>query len=55
MNCDLCVYYVYDESEECSICMADFDEDEWVRMYSRNKDCPYFRAEDEYGIVRKQN
>ena len=55
-NCDLCMNYEYDEEFECYVCTMDLDEDE---MYSfvtgKFRDCPYFRAGDEYTIVRKQN
>lgn len=55
MDCENCVYYVFDENDECYICMADMDEDEAVRLLSAGGGCPYFRREDEYGVVRKQN
>ncbi len=55
MDCENCVYYVFDDDEECYICLANMDEDEAVRLFSGNSACPYYRREDEYGIVRKQN
>ncbi|MBQ7288905.1 MAG: hypothetical protein IJW78_04165 [Clostridia bacterium] len=55
MDCENCVYYVFDENDECYYCMADMDEDETVRLMQSQKGCPYFRREDEYGVVRKQN
>ncbi len=54
-NCDTCVNYVYDEEEECYFCMVDLDEDEMYRFLSGNRwECPYFRLEDEYAVVRHQ-
>lgn len=54
-NCDMCVNYVYDEDYECYICMANLDEDEMYRFLTRNhNECPYFRLDDEYGVVRHQ-
>ncbi len=55
MDCESCVYYMYDEYEDCYICTVNMDEDEAVRLFSGNTACPYYRREDEYGIVRKQN
>lgn len=55
-NCEFCMNYAYDEEFDCYVCAVDLDEDE---MYSfvtgKFRDCPYFRAGDEYTIVRKQN
>lgn len=54
-NCDTCVNYVYDEEEECYFCTVDLDEDEMYRFLSGNRwECPYFRLEDEYAVVRHQ-
>ncbi len=54
-NCDTCVNYVYDEEDECYFCMVDLDEDEMYRFLSGNRwECPYFRLEDEYAVVRHQ-
>ncbi len=54
-NCDCCVNYVYDEDYEYYVCEADLDEDELGRFLSGDfSDCPYFRLDDEYGIVKKQ-
>ncbi len=55
-NCEYCMYYEYDEFYECYTCCMNLDEDEMSRFISGNfKSCPYFRAGDEYSIVRKQN
>ena len=54
-NCDMCVNYVYDEDYECYNCLVNLDEDEMVRFLTDRFDaCPYFRLDDEYGVVRKQ-
>ena len=56
MNCEQCVYYVYDEEYEDYTCLANMDEDEYIRFVSSGqKDCPFFRLDDEYAVVRKQN
>ena len=54
-NCDACVNYVYDEEYECYSCLVNLDEDEMYRFLSdQQKDCPYFRLDDEYAVVRHQ-
>lgn len=54
-NCDVCVNYVYDEDYECYCCLVNLDEDEMYRFLSGSqRECPYFRLDDEYGVVRKQ-
>ncbi len=54
-NCECCAYYVYDEDYECYSCEMDLDEDEMVRFLSASyENCPYFRLDDEYGVVRHQ-
>lgn len=53
--CDKCVYYIYDDMWECYCCMINLDEDEMYRFLSgAQRECPYFRLEDEYGVVRHQ-
>lgn len=55
-NCDMCVNFVYDEDCDGYICLADMDEDDYLRFASNGSSaCPFFRLDDEYGIVRKQN
>ncbi len=52
----MCAYYVYDEDCDGYVCLADMDEDDYMRYIStRDKGCPFFRLDDEYKIVRKQN
>lgn len=54
-NCESCAYFVYDDDTECYICEINLDEDEMVRFMSDTYyDCPYYRLDDEYAIVRKQ-
>ena len=54
-NCDTCVNYVYDEDYECYSCLVNLDEDEMFRFLSgTQRECPYYRMDDEYGVVRHQ-
>ena len=54
-NCESCMYYDYDEDYECYTCEVSLDEDEMVKfMQDKFYHCPYYRAGDEYLIVRKQ-
>lgn len=54
-GCDICVNYVYDEDYECYTCLVNLDEDEMYRFLSGSQhECPYFRLDDEYGVVRHQ-
>lgn len=53
--CDSCVYWVFDEEDEDYACCMEFDEDEVYRFYAAGgAECPYYRADDEYGVVRHQ-
>lgn len=55
-RCESCVNYVFDEDCECYCCMVDLDEDEAYRSMSDSEyGCPYYRLDDEYAVVRKQN
>ena len=55
-SCELCMYYEYDDEYECYVCSMNLDEDEMYRFLKGSFDnCSYFRAGDEYSIVRKQN
>ena len=52
-GCDMCVNYVYDEDYECYSCMVNLDV--LYRLLSgTQRECPYFRPDDEYGVVRHQ-
>lgn len=53
--CESCVNYVYDEDCECYVCQVNLDEDELYRFLSgNNRECPYFRLDDEYTLARRQ-
>ena len=55
-NCEFCVNYVYDDDYGDRICLAQMDEDDYMRFISRaDNNCPFFHIDDEYKIVRKQN
>lgn len=55
-DCDNCVYFVYDEEYDSYLCEINLDEDEMERFLRGGADeCAYFRLDDEYGVVRKQN
>lgn len=54
-NCDECAFYVYNDDFECYQCEINMDEDEMYRFMSApDYACPYFRAEDDYFLARKQ-
>lgn len=54
-SCDACVNYVYDEDCEYYYCLVNLDEDEMYRFLSgTQRECPYFRPDDEYAVVRHQ-
>ena len=55
MNCDYCSNYIYDEEDDCYYCDVNLDEDEYYRLVHNNyKNCPYYRSNDYYKIVRHQ-
>lgn len=55
-NCEDCMNGAFDEEYEEYYCTLSLDEDEYARFLERaNASCPYFRAGDDYSIVRKQN
>lgn len=54
-NCEMCAHFVSDD-EFGDYCSVNLDEDEMARFLTQNtKGCHYFRLDDEYGVVRKQN
>ena len=54
-NCEMCMYYDYDDEYECYICEVNLDEDEMSRFMSNSfETCPYFKFGNEYSIVKKQ-
>ena len=55
-DCDTCENLLYDEEMREYYFDIDMDEDEMLRfMTYSNYNCPYYRTNDEYRIVRKQN
>ncbi len=55
-SCETCSNYNYDDDFECYCCDVNLDEDELMRFMSgSNYSCPYYRLDDDYAIVRKQN
>jgi len=55
MNCDDCNYYEWDDEDEYYYCSVNMDEDDYARMVQgHSRQCPYYRHEDEYQIVRHQ-
>lgn len=54
--CESCSHYVYNEDWECYECLMSPDEDEYARfLSSAGRECPYYRDDDEYKLVRHQN
>ena len=54
-NCESCLHYEYDEEYEYYVCTKNLDEDEMYRFLTDTYyDCPYYKLNDEYRIVRKQ-
>lgn len=54
--CEFCAYYTYNEDTQEDECLINLDEDDVYRFYSGSNDtCPYFRMDDEYKIVERQN
>ena len=55
MNCDNCRYYIYDEEYDEYICDVNMDEDDYSRILQRGSgECPFWRSDDEYAVVRHQ-
>lgn len=54
-SCDYCSNLVYDEELEDYVCDAILDEDDIARLYGNKEfSCPYFRADDDYKLARRQ-
>ena len=54
-RCEECEFYDYDEELDAYVCQVNLDEDEMYRFLSgTQQQCPYFRLDDEYGVVRHQ-
>lgn len=55
-SCESCVNNVYDEETQSYSCEVALDEDEIYRLFNEPcYACPYYRLDDEYAVVRKQN
>ncbi len=55
-SCEYCFNYVFDDEMGCYVCDVNLDEDEMYKFLSGSFfNCPYFRLDDDYKIVRKQN
>ena len=55
IKCESCVNYVFDDEYGFNSCMVNLDEDEMQHFLSGTiEDCPYYRLDDEYGVVRSQ-
>ena len=54
-TCETCAYNVYDDELDEYVCEAYLDEDEFYRLLQRGGACPYYRAGDDYELVRQQN
>ncbi|MBQ9827147.1 MAG: hypothetical protein IJM62_00530 [Lachnospiraceae bacterium] len=55
MNCEECSFYEYDDEEEEYFCSVNMDEDEYARLLEQgSRECPYFRFDNEYEIVKHQ-
>lgn len=55
VSCDTCENYRYDEDYGYYVCEASLDEDEMAAFLGNQRfSCPYYQADDEYRIVRKQ-
>ncbi len=54
-ECDSCTHYVFNEETEEYECLVTLDEDDYYNFISRkSRCCPYYRRDDEYGVVKKQ-
>ncbi|MCQ2422549.1 MAG: DUF6472 family protein [Lachnospiraceae bacterium] len=54
-NCEYCLFYEYDEEDECYYCTKDLDEDEMAHFLAGHHfECPFFQYGNEYSIVKKQ-
>ena len=53
--CEFCTNYIYEEEDDCYYCDVNLDEDEMYRFLSGNfRECPYYRSDVVYRIVRHQ-
>jgi len=55
-NCESCVNYVWDDETGAYVCLANLDEDEYLKFLQSSYDsCPFYQLYDEYKTVRRQN
>ena len=55
-QCMFCLNYEYDEEYGEEVCVIDMDEDEFYRLQQHPEHgCPFYRVDNEYKIVEKQN
>lgn len=55
-NCDNCAYYDYDDEYETYVCIMNLDQDEMEKFVTFTfNSCPYYKAYNEYTMVKKQN
>lgn len=56
IRCDTCSNYIYDEELDEYVCDINVDEDEYARFLNdSNYNCTFYRLDDEYKTVKKQN
>lgn len=54
--CEQCSNYIFDDECGYYICDMPLDLDDMERFLTQSVEhCPYYRFDDEYAIVRKQN
>lgn len=55
MQCETCIYFQYDCEYDDYICTMIWEEDVLAKsIQGFYKNCPYYRDEDEYKLVRAQ-
>ena len=55
IRCDSCANNVYDDEYGGYVCAVNMDEDEYCRLMSEGRNtCPYYTADDDYFLARKQ-
>lgn len=53
--CESCCYLSYDEDYEEYLCDMNMDEDDYARIVLNGaRECPYYRDNNEYAVVRHQ-
>lgn len=54
-RCACCQFYNYDDESDSYVCDASLDEDDMARFLAlRTRECPFWRADDEYRTARRQ-